>query len=114
MYLDCEPTGRTKDNTLIVCVNQGFEPPQFTACFHPWNKDLWNVSSFIKDVDVQLTCLVTLAFVLNLRRKIKHIFVRSVHADVVFANFQQGKTFHEIIDDVGKENAGIALLEDVR
>lgn len=27
--------------------------------------------------------------------------------------FQHGKTFTEIMEDVGKENAGINLLEDV-
>jgi len=65
-YLNSDPTGRTPDNTLIVCIRQGYEPPQFTGCFHPWDAECWN----------------------------------------------NGKTFSEMIDEVGKENAGINLLED--
>ncbi|ELU00392.1 hypothetical protein CAPTEDRAFT_170352 [Capitella teleta] len=65
-YLASDPTGRTPDNTMIVVVQMGFEPPQFTGCFLGWNPDKW--------------------------------------AD--------GKSFHDLIADVGKENAGISLLKD--
>lgn len=65
-YLLSDPTGRTPDNTLIIVLQQGFEPPQFTGCFVAWDTNRW-------------------------------------------AN---GKTFKELIEEVGKENAGIGLLED--
>lgn len=65
-YLETDPTGRTQDNTLIIVVRMGSEPPVFTGSFLAWDFNLWS----------------------------------------------EGKTFHEIIDDVGKENAGINLLED--
>jgi len=65
-YLLSDPDGRTPDNTLIIVVRQGFEPPQFTGCFVGWDTNKW--------------------------------------AD--------GKTFKEVCKDLGKENAGISLLED--
>jgi len=65
-YLNSDPTGRTADNTVIIVVRQGFEPPQFTGHFHPWDTEIW----------------------------------------------AGGKTFQELIEEVGRENAGIALLED--
>lgn len=39
-----DPTGRTPDNTLIIVVRQGCEPPQFTGCFHGWDANRWEVS----------------------------------------------------------------------
>jgi len=65
-YLLSDPDGRTPDNTLIVVVRQGFEPPQFTGCFLGWDANRW----------------------------------------------ASGKTLKELIDELGKENAGISLLED--
>jgi len=66
LYLESDPTGRTPENTLIICLRQGFEPPQFTGCFHTWDNNMWS----------------------------------------------EGKTFKELMEEVGQENAGINLLED--
>jgi len=65
-YLEADPTGRTSDNTMIIVVRQGFEPPQFTGAFLAWDND----------------------------------------------KFAEGKTFEELMKEVGQENAGISLLED--
>ena len=42
-YINSDPTGRTADNTLIIVVRQGCEPPSFTGHFVPWDADRWNV-----------------------------------------------------------------------
>jgi advillin len=65
-YLDSDPTGRNPENTMIIVVRMGFEPPQFTGCFLGWNPNKW--------------------------------------AD--------GKSFKELMDEIGQENAGISLLKD--
>lgn len=65
-YLNTDPSGRTEDNTLIIIVKQGFEPPQFTGHFHPWDAERWN----------------------------------------------QGKSFEDIVKDVGEENVGITTLDE--
>ncbi|XP_014672320.1 PREDICTED: advillin-like [Priapulus caudatus] len=41
-YVDTDPSSRKADDTVIVTVKQGFEPPSFTGHFHPWNSDLWS------------------------------------------------------------------------
>jgi len=65
-YINSDPTGRTADNTLIIVVRQGYEPPSFTGHFVPWDADRWN----------------------------------------------QGKTFEELVAEVGEENVGISTLKD--
>lgn len=65
-YLLSDPTGRTPDNTLIIVVRQGSEPPQFTGCFHGWDSNRW----------------------------------------------AEGKTFKELVGEVGKENSGVSHLKD--
>lgn len=49
-YLMSDPTGRTLDNTLIIVVRQGYEPPQFTGCFHGWDANRWEDQKTFKDV----------------------------------------------------------------
>ncbi|CAH1793788.1 unnamed protein product [Owenia fusiformis] len=41
-YIESDPSGRTKDNTMIVVVRQGCEPPFFTGHFHGWDAEIWS------------------------------------------------------------------------
>ena len=41
--LTTDPSNRD-DNTAIVMVKQGYEPPTFTGFFGVWDTSLWNVS----------------------------------------------------------------------
>lgn len=42
-YLQTDPAGRGQD-TPIIRIKQGYEPPNFTGFFGVWDNDLWNVS----------------------------------------------------------------------
>merc|ERR1712113_1331770 len=65
-YINSDPTGHTAENTLIIVVRQGFEPPTFTGHFVPWDADKWN----------------------------------------------SGKTYADLVKEIGDENAGITFLAD--
>lgn len=40
-YVRSDPSGRDEDNTLLIQIKQGFEPPTFTSHFFGWNPQLW-------------------------------------------------------------------------
>ncbi|ESO94636.1 hypothetical protein LOTGIDRAFT_227360 [Lottia gigantea] len=44
-YLKTDPSGRDED-TPILKIKQGFEPPSFTGFFGVWDRELWSVSHF--------------------------------------------------------------------
>lgn len=43
-YLKSDPAGRDQDTSLLI-VKQGFEPPTFTGFFGAWDRSLWSVST---------------------------------------------------------------------
>ncbi|XP_076464098.1 advillin-like [Babylonia areolata] len=49
-YIRTDPAGRNEDNTLILNVKQGFEPPSFTGHFHGWDPDKWSQGKTYEDL----------------------------------------------------------------
>jgi len=41
-YIKTDPSGRTVQDTVIVQLKQGFEPPNFTAHFIAWDPEKWS------------------------------------------------------------------------
>ena len=53
-YMKTDPSGRNEDETTLLQINQGFEPPNFTAQFIGWNYDLWSQSKNILQVRAEI------------------------------------------------------------
>ena len=53
-YLKTDPTGRSEDETTLLQINQGYEPPNFTAQFIGWNHDLWSQTKNILQVRAEI------------------------------------------------------------
>jgi len=41
-YVKTDPSGRKVQDTIIVTVKQGFEPPSFTCNFFAWDSEKWS------------------------------------------------------------------------
>lgn len=41
-YLASDPAGRDQDTSILI-VKQGYEPPTYTGFFGVWDRTLWNV-----------------------------------------------------------------------
>jgi len=52
-YLRTDPSNRD-DNTAIVMVKQGYEPPTFTGFFGVWDTSLWNENKSFEQVRSEL------------------------------------------------------------
>lgn len=52
-YLKTDPSNRD-DNTAIVMLKQGYEPPTFTGFFGVWDTSLWNENKSFEDVRREL------------------------------------------------------------
>jgi len=46
-YIRGDPTERNLDNTVIIKLHQGEEPPAFTSVFSKWDTDLWQKNQTI-------------------------------------------------------------------
>lgn len=53
-YLRTDPTGRNEEETTLLQINQGYEPPNFTAQFIGWNFDLWSQTKNILQVRAEI------------------------------------------------------------
>ena len=53
-YLKTDPSGRDEEETTLLQINQGFEPPNFTAQFIAWNYDLWSQAKNILQVRAEV------------------------------------------------------------
>ena len=53
-YLKTDPTGRSEGETTLLQINQGYEPPNFTAQFIGWNHDLWSQTKNILQVRAEI------------------------------------------------------------
>ncbi|KAK7483760.1 hypothetical protein BaRGS_00024976, partial [Batillaria attramentaria] len=53
-YIRTDPAGRNEDNTLILTIKQGFEPPSFTAHFHGWDPEKWSEGKTYEDLKREL------------------------------------------------------------
>ncbi|KAL8603877.1 hypothetical protein ACOMHN_049695 [Nucella lapillus] len=49
-YIRTDPAGRNEDNTLILHIKQGFEPPSFTGHFHGWDPEKWSQGKTYEDL----------------------------------------------------------------
>jgi hypothetical protein len=47
-YISSDPTDRNLDNTVIIKLHQGEEPPAFTSVFENWNPEMWNTRETIE------------------------------------------------------------------
>lgn len=52
-YLRTDPSNRD-DNTAIVMMKQGYEPPTFTGFFGVWDTSLWNENKSFEDIRCEL------------------------------------------------------------
>lgn len=41
-YIDSDPSDRTSQDTVIMTLKQGFEPPNFKCHFHAWDDNKWS------------------------------------------------------------------------
>ncbi|GFO12419.1 advillin, partial [Plakobranchus ocellatus] len=53
-YIKTDPTGRNPDNTVILQVKQGLEPPSFTGYFLGWDPDRWSHGKTYEDLKREL------------------------------------------------------------
>ncbi|ESO84882.1 hypothetical protein LOTGIDRAFT_221805 [Lottia gigantea] len=53
-YIRTDPAGRTSDNTQIVQIKQGFEPPNFTGHFHAWDPEKWSHGKTYEELKKEL------------------------------------------------------------
>lgn len=49
-YIKTDPVGRTLENTVIVTVKHGFEPPAFTGHFGAWDPEKWSNGKSFDDL----------------------------------------------------------------
>jgi len=52
-YLSTDPTGRDQDTPILI-VKQGLEPPTFTGFFGAWDRSLWNHNQTYEELKAQL------------------------------------------------------------
>ena len=93
-YIKTDPTGRNEEETTLMQINQGFEPPNFTAQFIGWNFDLWKQSKNILQVRAEINAENA-----------------GISVDEVLANYGKKYTYEELksvnfegIDATRKEN----------
>jgi len=53
-YVRTDPSGRTVDDTVIMQIKQGFEPPNFTCHFHAWDPELWGKGKSYEELKAEL------------------------------------------------------------
>ncbi|KAK3760676.1 hypothetical protein RRG08_010649 [Elysia crispata] len=53
-YIRTDPTGRNPDNTVILQVKQGLEPPGFTGHFLGWDPERWSHGKTYEDLKREL------------------------------------------------------------
>ena len=53
-YLKTDPSSRDEEETTLLQINQGYEPPNFTAQFIGWNFDLWSQAKNILQVRAEI------------------------------------------------------------
>ncbi|RDD41012.1 Advillin [Trichoplax sp. H2] len=53
-YVKTDPSGRTPENTVMLQVKQGFEPPTFTGHFLAWDPNMWSGGKTYEELKKEL------------------------------------------------------------
>ncbi|XP_012936181.1 advillin [Aplysia californica] len=53
-YIKSDPSGRNPDNTVILQIKQGLEPPAFTGHFMGWDPEKWSQGKTYEDLKREL------------------------------------------------------------
>jgi len=54
-YIKTDTAGRTVDNTTVIMIKQGYEPPTYTSHFMAWDEDKWSQGKSYAELKKELT-----------------------------------------------------------
>ena len=53
-YIKLDTSGRTVDNTTMMVIKQGYEPPHFTGHFIAWDSEKWSKGKTYEQIKAEL------------------------------------------------------------